>query len=73
MDTWARRRKRLAAEKAWIESYVSHLPELRADELVRGTKYHVVSIHGEGCAIYSRRAHCTCRPTIRFYAEPTRS
>jgi hypothetical protein len=52
---------------------VTHLPELKPCELVRGTKYHVVSFHEEGCAIYSRRAHCTCRPRVRFFAEPTRS
>jgi hypothetical protein len=73
VDSWQRKRKLLAREKAWVENYVSHLPELQPHELVRGTKYHCVTYHGEGCAIYSRRAHCTCRPRIRFFAEPVRS
>jgi hypothetical protein len=72
-DSWARRRKMLAAEKKWVDSYVSHLPELQPNELVRGARYHVVSFHCEGCELYTRRARCTCRPRIRFFAEPMRS
>jgi hypothetical protein len=73
MDTWARKRKLLAREKAWIENYVSHLPELKPCELVRGTKYHCVTYHSDGCAIYTRRARCSCRPTVKFYREPVRN
>jgi hypothetical protein len=72
-DSWARRRARLAKEKKWVDEYVSHLPELKPCELVRGRPYHAVTFHEEGCRIYSHRAHCSCRPTVRFYAEPTRS
>jgi hypothetical protein len=73
MDTWAKRRKRLAAEKRWVDSYVHHLPELKPCQLVKGVAYHAVTYHEEGCAVYSPRAHCTCRPRIRFFAEPVRS
>jgi hypothetical protein len=36
MRNRARWRAALAREKKWVDEYVHHLPELRADELVKG-------------------------------------
>ena len=44
----ARRRAALAKEKAWVENYVHHLPELRAEDFVKGVAYHAVTYHAEG-------------------------
>jgi hypothetical protein len=72
MDSHQRRRAKLAKEKKWIDSYVSHLPELQPSELIRGVKYHAVTYHDEDCWLY-RGGRCCCRPTVKFYAEPMRS
>jgi hypothetical protein len=72
MDSWLTRRRKLAKEKAWCDSYVHHLPELRADELKPGVGYHAVFYHAEECRLY-RGGRCCCRPTVKFYAEPMRS
>jgi hypothetical protein len=45
MDSWTRRRAKLAKEKKWVDEYVHELPELKASELVRGVRYHAVSYH----------------------------
>jgi hypothetical protein len=65
-------RAALQREKEWVDSYVSHLPELQPEDLVRGARYHAVSYHAEDCRLY-RGWRCTCRPLVKFYAEPTRS
>jgi hypothetical protein len=67
----ARWRAALAQEKRWVDSYVRHLPELQPQELVRGTRYHAVSFHAEDCRLYAG-GQCTCRPRVRFFAEPMR-
>jgi hypothetical protein len=72
MDSHQRRRAKLAREKKWIDSYVHHLPELKANELVRGVAYHAVTYHEEGCWLY-RGGRCSCRPHVKFFAEPMRS
>jgi hypothetical protein len=69
---WKQRRAILAREKKWVDDYVSHLPELKPQDLVRGTQYHVVTFHGEGCRLYAG-GRCSCRPRTKFYAEPVRS
>ena len=58
----------LALEKSWVDSYVGHLPEVRARDLVKGVGYQVVSHHAEGCRLYSG-GKCSCRPDVHFYAE----
>jgi hypothetical protein len=72
MDSHQRRRAKLAREKAWCENYVHHLPELRPQDLIRGVKYHAVTYHAEECRLYLG-GRCSCRPEVKFYAEPTRS
>jgi hypothetical protein len=72
MRNRVRWRAALAREKRWVDSYVHHLPELRAQDLVRGCRYHVVSYHDQKCWLY-RGGRCSCRPMVRFFAEPTRS
>jgi hypothetical protein len=49
MDSWARRRAKLAKEKRWVDSYVAHPPALTGADLVRGTRYHAVFRHAPGC------------------------
>jgi hypothetical protein len=68
----ARRRAKLKKEKAWCDSYVHCLPEVRADELVKGVAYHAVTYHEEDCWLY-RGGRCSCRPVVKYYGEPTRS
>jgi len=48
-----------------------HLPELKASELVRGVGYHAVFYHREGCRLYAG-GRCSCRPDVRYFAEPVR-
>jgi hypothetical protein len=55
-----------------VDEYVHHLPELRPDELVKGVGYHVVTYHAEDCRLYAGY-RCSCRPDVRFFAEPIRS
>ena len=72
MRNRAQWRAKLAREKKWCDEYVHHLPELRPDELVKGVGYHVVTYHAEDCRLYAGY-RCSCRPDVRFFAEPMRS
>jgi hypothetical protein len=68
---WGQRRAMLAKERKWVDSLsLSHLQELRAEDLVKGA--HAVFHHNEGCGLYAG-GRCTCKPHIRFFAEPVRS
>jgi hypothetical protein len=71
---WQRRRELLQREKHWVEAFdaMSHLPALRAAELVRGQAYLAVFNHRAGCMLHVGW-RCTCRPHIKFYAEPLRA
>jgi hypothetical protein len=71
MDSWTRRRAKLAKEKKWVDAYVHCLPEVQAADLVRGVAYHAVTYHEEDCWLY-RGGRCCCRPVVKFYAEPMR-
>jgi hypothetical protein len=74
VDTWTHRRRLLALERAWASGFdVSHLPAVRAADLVRGCSYVVLTRHSRGCWL-PRGGKCSCRPISRFYvAEAGRS
>jgi hypothetical protein len=67
---WGQRKAALAKERKWAQSYASDQPELKVQDLVRGA--HAVFRHAEGCKLLGG-GRCSCKPDIRFYAEPVRS
>jgi hypothetical protein len=69
VDSHQHRRMLFAREQKWIAEYVPTPPQLRAVDLIRGTRYAVVMHHNEGCWIHAGW-RCTCRPHTRFFAEP---
>jgi hypothetical protein len=69
---WGQRRTVLAKERRWAASYVvGHAPELQAADLIKGGRYAVLTRHSEDCRLLAG-GRCSCRPDIRFFAEPAR-
>ena len=70
MMNWGQRRAMLAKERRWAQGYASDRPELKVQDVVKGA--HAVFSHAEGCKLHSGGNRCTCKPHIRFFAEPAR-
>ena len=62
----------LALERKWANAFdVSHLPSVRAADLIKGCSYVVLTRHNR-CWL-PRGGKCSCKPVSRFYvAEAAR-